>query len=228
MRFPTPALLLLLALPLPLQADARKHFSEWTLQEAVKILTDSPWAKQHTSTRVVGGIGSGVQGEKEIYNTFFIRFLSALPIREALARVQQIQQGYDELSEEEKREFDADLASGLDMDVSRWIVMTVSFRSNNRESEREIRRFLQTQTVETLKNRVYLSTDQFMRVDLVAYFPPRGDVVGAKFLFPREIDGEATVWPEDGSLTFQLDLPGPGVTVTFPVFDMIVDSELII
>ena len=47
-------------------------------------------------TRVISGVGSGISGEKEIYNTFYIRFLSARPVREAYARIQQINHGYDE------------------------------------------------------------------------------------------------------------------------------------
>lgn len=58
-----------------------------TVQEALKLLNDSPWARQQTSTRVVGGIGSGIEGEKEIFRRFFVRLLSAPPIREAYARV---------------------------------------------------------------------------------------------------------------------------------------------
>src|SRR5262245_2057413 len=58
----------------------QKPFRRWTLEEAVEILTDSPWARQETFTRVIGGVGSGVLGEKEIYNTFYLRFLSALPV----------------------------------------------------------------------------------------------------------------------------------------------------
>ena len=66
-------------------------FHQWPMDKAVKILNDSPWAKQETFTRVIRGVGSGISGEKEIYNTFYVRFLSARPIREAYARVQQIQ-----------------------------------------------------------------------------------------------------------------------------------------
>jgi hypothetical protein len=43
----------------------------------------------------VAGVGSGVSGEKEIFNTFYVRFISAQPVREALARIQQLQFGHD-------------------------------------------------------------------------------------------------------------------------------------
>ena len=56
-------------------------YLKWTLEEAVEILNQSPWARQETFTRVIGGIGSGLHGEKEIYSTFFVRLLSARPVR---------------------------------------------------------------------------------------------------------------------------------------------------
>jgi 3-oxoacyl-(acyl-carrier-protein) synthase len=72
-------------------------FHLWSLDRAVKLLNDSPWARQETYTRVIKGVGSGISGEKEIYNTFYVRFLSARPVREAYARIQQIQHGYDSM-----------------------------------------------------------------------------------------------------------------------------------
>ena len=43
---------------------------EWSLSKAVEILNSSPWARQETFTRVVAGVGSGVSGEKELFNAF--------------------------------------------------------------------------------------------------------------------------------------------------------------
>ena len=102
-----------------------KPYTTWTLEEAVEVLNQSPWARQETFTRVIGGIGSGILGEKEIYSTFFVRFLSARPVRQAYARVKQIKAGYDQMDRAAKRKFDAALNPGLKMDVSNWIVVAV-------------------------------------------------------------------------------------------------------
>ncbi|UCF37642.1 MAG: hypothetical protein JSU96_01880, partial [Acidobacteriota bacterium] len=64
-------------------ASTSKSFEQWSLKQAIDVLSRSSWARQETFTHVVGGIGSGIEGEKEIYNTFFVRFLSAAPIRKA-------------------------------------------------------------------------------------------------------------------------------------------------
>jgi hypothetical protein len=194
-------------LPAPQQVTD-KPFRKWTLEEALGVLTNSPWAKQETYTRVVAGIGSGISGEKEIYNTFFVRFLSARPIREAYARVIQIQSSYDRLNREDKKKLDADLESGLHADFNRWIVVTLGFRSNDPNVEMQVKQFLQVQTTETMKSRAFISTTHISRLDLAAYYPPREDIVGAKFVFPRKIGGIPVVFAEDKMLIFELTVPG--------------------
>ncbi|MEJ2247073.1 MAG: hypothetical protein P8Y80_13495 [Acidobacteriota bacterium] len=205
-------------------------FQEWSLDKAVKVLNDSPWARRETFTRVIRGVGSGISGEKEIYNTFYVRFLSARPIREAYARVQQIQYGYDSMTPEKKRSFENAQSPNLDLDVSRWIVVSVTFRSNDPNEESKVRRFFQSETVKTLKTKVFLSTPTCPQVEISAYFPQREESVGAKFVFPREIDGLPVITRECSSVTVELlDLPGAGsgLHATFKVAPMIVGDKLI-
>jgi hypothetical protein len=199
----------------------------WTLEEAVGILTHSPWARQETFTFVVGGIGSGIAGEKEIYSTFFVRLLSARPVREAFARVRQIQSNYDALGREERKKFDASLEPGLRLDVHRWIVVTLGFRSNDPNAELRVKQFLEVQTTETMKSRAYLSTTHFPQLELAAYFPPREEVVGAKFVFPRKVIGIPVVIAEDETMTFELDVPGfdRGLRIRFDVSEMLLKGE---
>jgi hypothetical protein len=206
-------------------------FNTWSLDRAVKVLNDSPWARQETFTRVIRGVGSGISGEKEIYNTFYVRFLSARPVREAYARVQQIQHDYDKMPPEEKRQFDEAQLPNLDLDVSRWIVVSVSFRSNDPNEESVVRRFFQSETVETLKNKVFLSTPSCPQVELSAYFPQREESVGAKFVFRRQVDGVPVVTKECPNITLELlDVPGVDsrLRATFEVKSMIVGDRLIL
>ncbi len=224
-------LVLLICLNVPVALIAmetvlEKDFRDWTLAEAVEVLNQSSWAQQRTFTRVVAGIGSGVLGEKEIFNTFFVRFLSAEPIRKALVRVQQIQQGYDQMGEGERKRFEALVYPGLELDVSQWIVVSLTFRSNNPRQERRVERFLDAQTVETMKARAFLSTDRLSQVELAAYFPPRRDGVGAKFVFPRQLSGEPIISKEENAVTFEANLPTQRLRVTFPVSEMLLNGEL--
>jgi len=207
-----------------------KPFQKWTLEEALAILHQSPWARQQTFTQVVGGIGSGISGEKEIYSTFYVRFLSAKPIREAYARVRQIQEKYDELSKEEKKKLDDSLTAGLKLNVTNWIVVALTFRSNDPNVELGLKQFLEVQTSETIRARAFLSNARFPQIPPSAYFPPRDEVVGAKFVFPRRVDGQPVVSTGDEGISFELDVPGFAsvLRVSFPVAEMMVKGEPVI
>jgi len=209
----------------------RESFREWSLNEAIQVLNSSAWAQQETFTRVVSGVGSGVSGEKEIYNTFYVRFLSARPVREAYARVQQIQHGYDQWTREEQQTFDDLTRPSVELDVGEWIVLAVSFRSNDPNEESRVRQFFQSQTSQTLQNKAFLSTREFSQVPLTAYFPPREEGVGAKFVFPRRIDGVPVVSKGGSQVVFELlEVPGasPQLRSSFLVESMILDGELVL
>lgn len=210
--------------------NAEDTFRDWSLPEAVEVLTKSPWVRQETFTRVVGGIGSGIQGEKEIYSTYFVRLLSAEPVRQAYARVKLLNIGYDQLPDEEKQRVDHQINEIVGLDVSNWIVVAVSYRSNNHNQESSFERFLERQTLETMKTRAYLSTEKFPRIELNAYYPPREASVGAKFVFPRNLEDVPVVTPNDESIVFEFDGPGnePVLRVIFPVKKMIVSGKLIL
>jgi hypothetical protein len=208
----------------------QEPFHQWSLDKAVNVLNDSPWARRETFTRVLRGVGSGISGEKEIYNTFYVRFLSARPVREAYARVQQIQYGYDKMSPDSKRRFEAAQLSNLDMDVSKWIVVSVGFRSNDPNEESSVRHFFQSATVETLKDKVFLSTSSCSQVELSAYFPQQEESVGAKFVFRRVIDGVPVLSTSCSQVTLELlGVPGTDSRLcsTFEVKPMIVGNQLI-
>jgi len=209
------------------QSPLKRGFESWTRDEAVWMLNESPWARRETFTRVVGGIGSGVRGEKEILSTYFVRFLSARPIREAFVRIQQIKSGYSQMESGQKRRFDRMTRPGLNLDVSRWIVVAVAFRSNDSDQEIRFRRHMQAQTLETLKNTTSLSTRRFPELQPVAYFPPREDSVGAKFVFPRQLDGKPAVSPQDDEITFEMKTPvaTPELRSIFQVQEMHIEGE---
>ena len=200
------------------------------LAKAIQVLNSSPWARQETFTRVVSGVGSGENGEKEIFNTFYVRFLSAPPVREALLRVQQIQYGYDLWGAEAKRQFDESGAAALRSGFGDWIVVSVGFRSNDPKEESNVRRFFEKQTPETLKNKAFLSTEQFSQVRIHGYFTPRDEGIGAKFVFPRRFEGNELVSAASKSVTFELlDVPtaSPRLRARFAVKDMIANGQLV-
>lgn len=188
---------------------ASNAFLKWSQAEAVEVLNRSPWSRTVTFTRVVPGIGSGVSGEKEIYNAFYVRFLSARPIREAYTRIQLIKYGYDKLSQGDRSRFSTLIEDRVAQDYRDWVVVVVSFRSNDPNQESVVRKYFASQTSGTLMNRAFLSTDRFPQVRLEAYYPPGEEEVGARFVFPRSIEGAEILSKEDNQIVFELtEMPG--------------------
>ncbi len=212
-------------------SSAWEQERSWSLSKAVEILNSSPWARQETFTRVISGVGSGVSGEKEIFNTFYVRLLSAGPIRAAYARILQLRCGYDAMGDEDRRRFDNVALSRLAMDADRWIVVAVSFRSNDPNEESTVRRYFQTQTTETLKAKAFLSSERFAQIPVHAYFPPRDEAVGAKFVFPKDIEGKPLVSPVCKQVFFELlGVPGaePHLRSSFHIKQMIVGGIVVL
>lgn len=205
-------------------------FHEWPKEYSLSILNESSWSQQETYIRQLRGMGSGIQGEKEIYNTYFVRFLSAKPIRKAFARIKELHIDYDSLSESEKLDFDDENRKSVDLDLKDWIVVSVAFRSNVPREESRVDQFLMSQTTETVKNLVHLSTKKFPRLEIAEYIPPTEKIVGAKFIFPKIKDGMEIVTAEDEKIIFEFNAPGsdPLLRTTFDVEKMIKGGELVI
>lgn len=193
--------------------------SSWSREECLKILTDSPWVAKDTTTRVIGGVGSGVQGEKEIFSTYYVRLFSARPVRRAYRRLLELEAGVPP---------ETDDPAGEDAIFRNWIVVAVTYRCNNPREQARIEQFFQTGTTETMKNRAYLTTSRHPRIPLAEYFPPQNPLVGAKFVFPRFLDGNAIVGEDDDSLVFEFDTPveGPQMRIRFDLEKLRVEGRL--
>ena len=126
------------------------------------------------------------------------------------------------MSVAERASFDELTEPGLELDFEDWIVVAVSFRSNDPDNEREVERFFQVSTADSLKHLAFLSTSSVSQVRLRGYVPPQGDGVGARFVFPRVVGGRPVVTDETEGLVFELEVPNaePILSVTFRVRDL--------
>lgn len=200
----------------PTHAETTKSMSG---QEAVELLNDSPWSRQLTVTRVVQGVGSGEYGEKEIFSRYYVRVLSAAPVRHAYSKVLETFEAGSSPDTARNRAIEA-------FNPGEFIVLAVAFRSNQPDIENEVLNVLRSQTVETMKNRAFLSTSRFPQLELAAYYPPSEPAVGAQFVFPRAVNGKEVISTGDSSFAFELDMPGrryiPDLRVTFPISEELV------
>jgi hypothetical protein len=62
----------------------------------------------------------------------------------------------------------------------------------------------------TLKNNTYLELKNGKRLFIEDYKAPINDGLGAKFIFPRMVNGAPFITAESGEVRFYSELPGPG------------------
>ena len=227
----------------------------WSPKDAEKILNDSPWGQTQTDTNtsemvysptVGSGTGSvsgrparttGMRDEQAdrnrtrategAYNqavtiNYRVRFLSARPVREALA-VTILQQQPAASSAQAKRE----MQQFIDRNFGDFIVVAVTYdASDQRLSGKAFQDFNAAAAV-TLKNNTYLERSDGKRIFLMDYRAPIDDGIGARFVFPRIVDGRPFLNGESGDIRFYSEV-GANVKLNlrFKVSDMVYHGKL--
>jgi hypothetical protein len=206
-----------------------KGYKEWKYDEVEKMLSDSPWSGTVTYTDQRQGRNTrNVGGEMELYNQYTVRFFTALPVRQGYVRMFQIMNKYDELSKDEQKAFDQKFAPAL-RDFDKEVMINMDFASNDPNARMEVDRRLKQITADQLKQSAFLITDSHGRVEITQYHPPSPDGTGAKFVFPRKVDGKEVIQESDKEVKFELWVPGTGHKVfhVWKVKDMKYDGKLV-
>jgi len=136
---------------------------------------------------------------QEVNLSYHIRFFSARPIRQALARLYQIQ-----------RKPDAEELKGLENFAnavpSKVIILTVTYDSNDGRALGKVMQVFQSAITATLKNKAYLERKDGTRVFLEEYVPPGKDGFGARFIFPRMFQERPFITDNAGEIRFYAEL----------------------
>lgn len=215
-----------------------KPYVEWSDKEVRKMLDDSPWAHSQIETdtsemffkpdavTATGPSSSGQRGMMGQTNqatsvNYRIRLLSARPIREAFARMVLLSQKSDDAK------LFAQLKSFVERDFSDYIVVAVTIDTKDpRFANVPNQAFAGAQTA-TLKPSTYLNRSDGKRVFLAEYLPPTSDGMGAKFIFPKNVDGQSLLTNDFSSVRFYSEV-GKQVKldVRFKVADMYYNGRL--
>ena len=219
-----------------------KPWTAWSRKEAEKILTDSPWAQTQTDTDIselffrpqpAPNARSGANNADPIRDErggatnqatsikYYVRFLSAKPIRLAIARQIELDHPADERVRAYLKDF-------VERRFDRWIVITVTFTSADGRLLGAASQAFNSAVTSVLKNNTYLERKDGKRLFLYAYQPPGEDGLGAKFIFEREVESLPFLHIETGgdvrfvsevSKTIKLDR-------RFKLSDMIFEGKL--
>jgi len=239
------AVLLLLAMLGVSFAQKDKKWTEWSKKDADKMLNDSPWAKTQTDTDSREGFftptsAPGVNGARETSNdssrasqgatnqstsvSYIVRFYSARPIRQALARNVWLNQ----------KEPDAATVQGLqrfgEVKSPDSIIVTVSFKGAAGSDSRSVNPVMQafnSATTGTLKNNVYLQRNDGKQLFLQEYIPPGKDGFGARFIFLRMPEEKLFIDSNTKEIRFYAEFSSSiKIDRRFKTADMMYEGEL--
>lgn len=230
------------------QGLPEKPFQQWSKEEVNKILTDSLWAKTQATriqrrgqvrsiagqTESEGGLsrkGELPSAEDPIDYRFTLRLHSALPIRQALVRREQLSWNYDKRSEAERKAFDRQAKEMLlDCAVCRDnYVLSVGFSSNNTSGNDMIHQWFGSTTLPAIKGYIYIANERGQRRDLMAFIPPKAAGDDVFFIFPRlDEKGQPLFTASDKKLKFVMsDNNAKSITnFTFDISQLMFDGKV--
>jgi hypothetical protein len=225
-------------------AQKNKPWTEWTAKDAEKILNDSAWGQ--TQTEESGGSESAQTSaissttaakEKNVRSAdaaassaesgetkapvalhYRVRFLSAKPIRAAFVRMVELQGAPAERVTE--------LKPFVDGDFGNYIVITIT-PEGDRRRQMAVLQALSTADENTLKGTTYLERKDGTRLAMSQYRAPNQDGLGAKFVFPRTVEGKPFIDAAAGEVKFEIEL-GKLLKINrrFKISDMMYDGKL--
>src|SRR5262245_24326736 len=136
-------------------------WTEWSKKDAEKVLTDSPWAHTQVDTNITemfyqptspnsrapNSNQRAAEGavNQEVKVTYHIRFFTARPVRQALARLYQIEQKPD-------ADVDTRLRSFAEFESKDSIILTVVFESTDGRFYGKAMQAFNSAVTATLKN----------------------------------------------------------------------------
>ncbi|HKP72014.1 MAG TPA: hypothetical protein VJT82_03685 [Pyrinomonadaceae bacterium] len=216
---------------------AAKSWTEWSKKDAEKMLNDSPWGQTQTDTDTSemfytpggtptnGGTDPARDARGQLNQAtgvkYRIRFFSARPIRQALARsIELSNPNADDQLRERLRAF-------TELNSNEWIIVTATFESNDGRYSGIAMQAFNGATTATLKNNTYLERRDGKRVFIDEYGIPGKEGFGARFVFPRMLDGQPFITPDSGDVRFYSEI-GRGIKLNmkFKVDKMMYDGKL--
>ena len=229
-----PVLLLLLALAASAQWE-KKPYAEWSEKDAQKVLNDSPWGKSQVFSTpgemfrspTTGRQGTATRTEpnpaQALHLNFHMRFLSARPIRQAYSRLVELKQkgGMNEQAAAQLKQF----VSG---EFLEYVIIAVTCDSQEAGANtQQAMSLLNTRGTADLKNNTFLETKGGQRVFLREFQPPHQDGIGARFIFPRLVDGKPFISPEVEEIHFVSELSSSyKLDRRYKIKDMMFDGKL--
>jgi hypothetical protein len=204
-----------------------KPFEKWTREDAESILNSSPWAA-HSELRLrfdqerQSAAGSytpeagvtdtsaknaqtTVSSDIPVDFVFTARLRSALPIRQALSRLKQLQLD-TKMSEKDRATLETQIKGLIECPAcASNYVITLSSKSVNRPGSDAVYTTFKGGRLSDLQRYVFIANDRGERRPLVHFVPPKVPGDEAIFFFPRlDEKGAPLLTPDNKELVINL------------------------
>lgn len=186
------------------QKNLEKPYQKWSKDEALRIINDSPWAQQYQSTTGLAAAAQA-QGAREQADQVIvgrtatrgssarfvapppvtIRLHSALPVRQAIVRLQQLGVNYDKMSEADQTKFDESAKGFLNCAICQNYYVVTMLKAKNSSGQDVEDGIFQTMTFENVKGKVWLANEKGEKREVAQFTPPKGAGDAAVFFFKR-------------------------------------------
>ena len=220
-------------------AQTGKPWLEWNMKETTKILNDSAWGQTQLETKEAESASAAITntgssrtmvprdaskdspGAITSYIKYYIRLLSAKPVRQAIVRKLILES--PDMDAERKEQ----LKSFAEATTSDFIVVAVVAEAKDGSIGRDALQAFETATFNSLKDSTYLERRDGQRVLLADFKAPIADGLGAKFVFPRTLNNQPFLTPESGQLKFYSQLSKKiKIEARYKVSDMLYEGRL--
>lgn len=206
-----------------------KPWKEWSKADAQKILNDSPWAHLQVDQDFQEASPLTRPPDPSVDTrlrqndgmTYGIRIFSARPVRQAFVRMIQLQ----------KKDLPPDTVARLNSFAEATsddsIIIAVTIENPDANMLGKAMQIVRNATAVRIRNTTFLERNDGKRVFLEEYTPPGSDGFGARFIFPRMVDGQPFLNPELNTVRFVSNLGNSvEMNMTYKVKDMMLDGKL--
>lgn len=230
MKIFTSVMLFLAIFGLGISAQKKfKPWQEWNQKETQKMLDDSAWGQTQTDTNTnemfyspttrgssTDRSAQGATNQATNMN-YRIRLLSSKPIRQAFA--QRMLLANPQLKDQ--------LIAFAEQKSADYIVVAVDYDSSDQRFTNAAFQSFKSANMGSLKNATYLERKDGKRIFLADYKMPINDGMGAKFVFPRNFEGQPFLNAESGYLRFYSEVTKDiKLNMRFKISDMLYDGQL--
>jgi hypothetical protein len=214
----------------------KKKYTAWSKGDVKNMLENSPWTGSYAFNAMVletlqTSTPDSRARESQPWIRYDVQIHSALPIRQALVRQEQLALKYDQLPPEKRELFDQDSAKYLGAAFPETVLIHVRYSTNVQGLDRDLALHWQTRNPAELLTNVFLITPGGKRVSPSRLTVAKGGERSFDLVFPRNVDGTPLLDPPTGSLRLEFPHPRIGqvpdgrVLVEFKGSKMMLDGQ---